>query len=293
VNDDKKILSNLVKHFSQEDDPLTPLIDKYFMVRNQPKYKDKRIKSIELDLEDRDRTPGRLSPSSICGCERQAALKFLGIEGRKRIDPEAEAIFDDGNWRHHRWQTNFTDMAALFPKRIRTIAIEEPVRIDRFKVAGHLDVRIEIWWHDEWVPVIGDYKGANQMAYDYVTKQYRPKKEHARQLLSYMKAKKVRKGFVMYENKERQTYQIFWITMTKKLWAEVGEWCDSVLTQMDEKRLPPMHPDCNNGRFLYGKCQFKDLCFGNRSPSEIERMAYEGFDGTEAMWERFLLETEE
>jgi hypothetical protein len=53
-----------------------------------------------------------------------------------------------------------------------------------------------------------------------------------------------------------------------------------------------MHSACDRGRFLYGKCPFADLCFGNHSPSEIERLAYDGFTSTQEMWERHLLEVE-
>src|SRR5690349_12777163 len=95
----------------EEHDPLTPLVDRYFSMR--VKYPEKRIRDYGLDLQDRPRPLGRLSPSALCGCERQAVFKFIGMDGRKRINPDTEAIFDDGHWRHHKWQARFRDMEAV------------------------------------------------------------------------------------------------------------------------------------------------------------------------------------
>ena len=289
---DRSILANMVKHIQDADDPLTHLVERYLMERDLPKYKRKRLKEITLPLISRGRPGGRLSPSSICGCERQAALKFVGAEGKIRRNPDSEAIFDDGNWRHHKWQARFADMAKMYPKKFRLISIEDPAVVSRYKIAGNLDAHIAIFRKGEWVEYIVDFKGANTFAWDYVFKNQKPKHEHVRQLLAYMKAKGVRRGLLVYEEKNTNSPQVFLVKMSKKDWAEVAEWCDRVLTQMKRKQLPPMHPDCDHGRYLYGRCQFKDLCWGSKPPAEVERMAYEGFPGVNALWQTSLEEQE-
>lgn len=295
MREDKKILAGLVKHFLEQDDPLTPLIEEYFLKREQPRYMKKRLPQITLDLLPRDRNPGRLSPSSICGCERQSAFTFLGVEGKTTRDHETEMIFDDGNWRHHRWQTIFKDMARMFPERFKVISIEDPSRIDSIKVAGHLDCLFEIFWNGEWVRCVVDYKGANSFAYDHVFRNHTPKAEHVKQLRAYMKAKRVRVGFVLYDDKNSNRINVFVVRTTKGQWREVREWCERVLYQLDRHILPPRHPDCNNGHYLYGKCRFKGYCFGDAAEDTlaVEKQVYEGFEGVDEKWNEFLLELED
>jgi len=291
---DKAILGSLVKHIlEQGQDPLTPIVDRYLTMRELPGYRDKRVQKVTLPMVPRERTPGRLSPSSVCGCERQAAMKFIGMQGRKKMDPQTELIFEDGNWRHHKWQYMFSDMAVLFPRKFRLIGVEMPIRYDDLKVAGHLDAHIEIYSQGEWHEWIVDFKGANTWAYESVFKNHEAKAEHLLQLACYMKARGVRKGMLLYDSKNSNDYIIYTLTLTKKKWLTIKSWCENVVTQMDRKQLPPVNENCHNGNFLFGRCMFKDLCFGKMTPQELERKVYAGFSGVEELWAEHLLEIDD
>ena len=294
VRTDKAILGDLVKHILEEGtDPLTPVVDRYLTYRELPEYRDQRVQEVTLPMIPRERPAGRLSPSSVCGCQRQAVLKFVGMQGRKKMDPRTELIFEDGNWRHHKWQFMFSDMAALFPRKFRLNGIEVPIRNDQLYVAGRLDADVEIYTGGQWTRYIVDFKGANSWAYDSVFRKHEAKVEHLLQLACYMKARGVRKGLLLYDSKDQNDFIVYTVTLDKEKWRKIRRWCEDVIRQMDRQQLPPIHPDCHNGNFLFGRCMFKDLCFGKISSQQLEKKAYRNFEGVQELWAKHLLELDD
>jgi hypothetical protein len=287
---DGKILAAIVKKMAKrEEDPLSHLIHRYMIERELPENRGKRLTEWNISLKPNVRPLGRLSPSTIGGCERLAALKFLGVKGSKRVDPDSELIFDDGNWRHHKWQANFTEMEAILgPDTFQCVAIELPVRYKMLYIAGALDAHIRIADRDEMVDWIVDIKGINKFGFQDVFNSQEPKEAHVRQLIAYMRARKVRRGILLYDCKDDQRYQVFTITFTSKEWEKVSDWCESVIDQITYQKLPPMHPDCQHGTFLYEKCPYRKLCYGRYTTTQIERIAYKGFPGVDALWKEGL-----
>ena len=283
---DRSILKNVIKHIQEKDhDPFTPLIDEYLVKRELPKYKAKRLKKFSFDVLEKPRPLGRLSPSSICGCERQAALKFMGVEGQKRIDPDTELIFLDGHWRHHKWDYIFLDMAAMFPKRIRVIAIEQPVWFPKLRVAGSLDIHVEIKVNGHWLRYVIDFKGANNWAFQFVHREHKPKYEHVLQVLPYMRSVKCRRGGIIYDSKEKNHFYIFTFDFKKEEWKLISEWCDRVLEQIERHVLPRMHPECSKGNFWGDRCVYRGLCYGSKDEDDIEEEIFQNFTSIEDLWE--------
>lgn len=295
VSANQRVLGDLLKHLNDtEDDPLTPLIDEYLVKRDLPKFRKKRLKSITLDLEDRPRPGGRLSPSSVCGCERQAVLKFLGVQGKKKISPDQELIFADGHWRHHKWGVIFQDMERVLGRhRFRVVEIEGPIILNGLYVAGNFDVEIKIKVKGKWLRYVVDFKGANKFSFDTAYRNRAPHPTYVKQLLTYMKARKCKRGILLYDSKDNSRFYAFFVNMESQAWAEVSLWCRSVVEQMEEEKLPPKHPECKKGNFLYGRCMFKSICFGNESNKQLQRRVYEDFPGVDALWELGVAEIEE
>lgn len=287
VSANERILSNLVKHLQNtEDDVLTPLVDEYLIKRNHPDHREKRLEEVKLDLRDRPRPGGRLSPSSICGCKRQAALKFLGVRGERKINPEQELIFDDGHWRHHKWGVIFMDMERVLGRhRFRVVRIERPIVIDDLMVAGHLDVEIKIKVGKKWRRYIVDFKGANNFMFEKAYREHAPDPTYIRQLMTYMKARKCKRGILLYDSKDKNKFYAFHIAWDEKLWAEVQMWCEEIIDHLEDEKLPPMHEACDKGKFLYTRCQYKGICFGDDTPRQIQRKVYKDFPGVTNLWE--------
>ena len=275
-----RVLDNLIKHMARvEEDPLTPLIDEYYVARVRSK---KRLRSFNVDMLDRPRPPGRLSPSKICGCERQAAFAFLGMPGRSTIDPEQEAIFEDGKWRHLKWDAIFLDMQIVLGRDVfSVVSLEEFVEIPELYVAGSLDAAIKIGG-EKWIV---DFKGINSWGFERVYREHVPHEAHVLQLICYMKARRVPRGLILYDHKDKNLTKIFAIRFTPKQFREVSEWCERVIRKMKREDLPPMSLDCQAGNFLFEKCPFSYVCYGNKSPEQIRRRMYRDIDSIDKLWE--------
>jgi len=203
------------------------------------------------------------------------------MDGRMQTDPDMESVFDDGKWRHMKLGWMFKDMEAVLGRDIfRVISIEEGVKFPPLYIAGSLDITIWI----RGVLWVVDFKGINSWGWEYVFKEQKPKVEHIHQLIAYCRMRKIKRGMVLYENKNDQKRIIYPVRFTKSLWADVEEWCQEVLTHMETERLPPMHADCRDGRYLYNRCPFAHHCFGGKTTAQLERDTYIGFPGSEALW---------
>lgn len=277
---DQRVLASLIKHMhNTEDDPLTPLIDSYYLKRDRAQ---RRLRHYEINMEDRPRPFGRLSPSKICGCERQAAFAFVGMPGRKRIDPEQQGIFEDGNWRHHRWQATFRDMELVLGRKVfRVLDIEGVSEHAPLYIAGHLDALVVIRG-ERWVI---DFKGINSWGFERVFREHKPHPEHVGQLLAYMRARRCRQGILLYEHKDKNLTKAFVVRFTGKQWREVEVWCNRVIRQIDDRELPPMALGCQAGKFLFEKCPWTHVCYGEHDDESVRIRMYRDFPGVEEAWE--------
>lgn len=276
----ERVLASLMKHMlKSEADPLTPLLDRYYLERDASPD---RLREYTVDMKERPRPAGRLSPSKLCACERQAAFSFLGMPGRTIVDPDQQGIFDDGHWRHHRWQATFLDMEKVLGKQtFKVISIEERVEYDPLCIAGNLDCVVCI---DGYYWVV-DFKGINSWGFEKVYKEHEPHDAHVQQLIAYMRARKVRRGLLMYEHKDRNSIVIFVVKFSGKKWAEVEKWSERVLRQMDDEKLPPMSLACTAGTILYEKCPWGHLCYGPKTDEQIRKRMYRDFEGIDAAWD--------
>lgn len=276
---DSAILAKLVRNMHRRgSDPLRPMLDAYLMERDASPVR----YSGEVDMAPRPRPPGCISPSSLCGCERQAAFKFIGVKGRRKLDPDQQLIFDDGDWRHHRWQFTFRDMeAVLGPERFKVISIEERVKYASLYIEGSLDALLRI----EGQRLLVDIKGINDAGFHYVLSRDEPIEAHVRQLVGYLRARRVAKGFLWYDNKNNQLTKAFMVNYDDGAWAQIEGWSESVVSYLRRRRLPPKHPECNRGTLFYGKCPYAMLCFGNRTDAQVQREAFAEFPGVEEAWQ--------
>jgi hypothetical protein len=276
-----RILRDLIRHEQNAaHDPLTPLIDQYMIERDTAP---ERLREITVPVADGIRPFGRLSPSSICGCKRAAMFRFLGIGGKKVITPQTQAIFDRGKWIHHQWGANFRDMEIVLGRDVfRVVAVEQSVSIDGLYIAGSLDILVMI----RGVLWLIDFKSTNQWSFEAILRQHRPHEAHVRQLTTYEKARRVRRGGIFYDNKNDSRYMFFPVKFHEGEWAEVEEWTNKTLDKLEDESLPPIDEACKSGTFMYQRCPFSSLCFGDLSKGELERRVFRNFTSLDDYWER-------
>lgn len=268
------ILNKLVKHMQEKtDNPFLSLVDEYLLKRGKS---ENRLREYRIPMEARNRPAGRIGASSVGGCKRQGLFTFLGVKGRNKFDPDTELRFEDGNWRHHKWQAIFLDMEQVLGRdKFRVLGIEQKIEIPKLKVVGHLDAALEI---GDWGRVVIDMKGINEWGFTWVTHNHEPKIEHVLQLHPYMKGRGIKRGMILYDNKNNQLTRVITIDFDTVTWLRVEGWCKEVLRYLKERELPPMHPECDHGTFLWNKCPFAHICFSGKSNAAIKRHAYKNLN---------------
>jgi hypothetical protein len=284
------LLKDLIRHHKAAGyDPFRPMLDAYLLKRDRSK---RRHVVTELEMTPAPRPGGRFSPSSLCGCERYGAFKFVGWQPHSRIiDMRSALIFEDGDWRHHKWQAIFADMEAVLGRhRFRLLSIEERVAFPELYIAGSLDALIWLRPHREkpGFKILVDFKGINKRGFDYLLQTGQPKYDHVRQINSYMRAKKVRRGMLLYDCKDNQDLRIFPMRYDDEAWHDVETWVHSVLSYVRRRRVPPKHPECTPGSLMAEDCPFARICHGGMESDEIAEQAYADFVSVEDSWEKGL-----
>lgn len=281
MDENSKILARLVRRMNERPhDPLGPLIDEYYLKR---KRSQRRLRRYVIDMKERPRPRGRLSPSAIGGCERRAALTFLGVPGRAHVDPDREAVFEAGTWIHHKRQAMFLDMEQVLGRQTFHVhSTEATIKIPSLYIAGTLDNEVLI----NGVRWIIDIKSINDYGYHHVTATDEPSIEYLWQIHVYMKARRVRRGMLDFENKNNQHSRRFVIQYDPAQWVEIRQWCRSVLRQIHRRELPAMHAECTLGSVLADQCAFSYLCYGRKSQRQLRTLAYQNFTSLQHLWEQ-------
>lgn len=136
-------LGKTLKHLTRKTDLLvTPRIREFLM-----KYPEGMItedgdlapetQSLILDLmkkawvgnEDRS---GRFGASSRGTCQRAQMWTYLGMPSRRLIEPETWNLFNDGKFRHLRWQIMGIQSGAL-------THAEHPIRMKKYRLTSSVD----------------------------------------------------------------------------------------------------------------------------------------------------------
>lgn len=203
----------------------------------------------------RDRTQS-FSASSAGACERAQVFGFNGAEAEKP-DPQLQSIFNDGKWRHLRWQ------AMLLQSGILT-DIEVPQFWRRMLQRGTMDgqgIVPEDHYVEEWrgEPFGFELKGVNAFQYDGFVKSG-PKEEHLNQVARYFLLSGLELFSIVYENKSTQAAHEWVVSrrdpgMAERI-EEQRQEVESLKSYVDDGTLPPQLPECALGKGAWKKCQY-------------------------------------
>lgn len=291
VRSSSTILKDMVKRLKEaEDEPLLPLVEEYVIARRTAK---RRLGSHVIDMTPRPRPPGRLSPSSLCGCPRAAAFRFAGVPGRDKTDWQLELIFENGDWFHHKWQALFLDMEIVLGRdRFRVVGFEVDMQIPELYVSGSLDVHIQIWnaKKKKWLDIIVDIKSINSYGFAKVMEVGAALPPHERQVVAYAKGRGVKRGLLFYENKNDNKLLAFLFKVSPAVVHEIEDWCEGVIYHLERETVPPEDPDCSGGTYLYDKCPYSKYCHGKMSDEKVIQITYKSkkrpWPGLKKAWKR-------
>lgn len=188
ISQRKRNESTLLKH----------LVDKWMVENGDRLFSNTEedfalLRQLFVRSATRDKTV--FSPSGANACARFLVLeKFEEFTPLQRFDSRTQTIFDDGNWRHLRWQMLFHKMGLLEDAEVFKSK-------GKWRTGGSFDVRLWLRVGTEKKLVILDIKGANASKWNHVNHTKRAEYNHVLQVHMYMYLHNIDTAIVWYENK--------------------------------------------------------------------------------------------
>lgn len=187
---------------------------------------------------------GSFSPSSSGQCLRRQELSFLGVPVPFGAGPDARLmnIFNDGKWRHLRWQANLLAAGILTD-------IEWAVPWIRMRALGNVDGRGYVREDHPRMSWRGkefgfELKGANPFMYNKQTRRDEPDEKHLRQVHRYFLQGGFELYVILYEEKGTNEWKEWVVEPDPVILEEAREELIQLNASIDSGRLHPMLPSC-------------------------------------------------
>lgn len=214
---------------------------------------------VSHNREPSDRAKKSFAPSSIGygsgTCPRQWFYSFTG--GVVRVDSADAAGVANmayGSEAHERLQDLF-DRAGILVEKERKVVNDSP------PVFGFADLIVQ-WQGEE---AVGEIKTTTQESFVSKSSKKQPAGYHLLQVLIYMKALGLNKGFIIYENKNNQKLLILpvvWNTTNKKLADDTWNWMTQVYANWQTGQKPKRPFKSEKSR-VCKTCPFLEMCWND------------------------------
>jgi CRISPR/Cas system-associated exonuclease Cas4 (RecB family) len=203
------------------------------------------------------------SPSTVGygygNCPRYWFIAFEGANFDEKFDSMARANMENGKMAHDRIQAKMQLTGKVKFLEQEVISEDPPIR-------GFIDLGLD-WNGDE---IIGEIKTAKEEIYAHKQSSMKPSPNHLLQILTYMKLRKAKQGFMFYENKNDQSFLIIPVNMNKtneELIDYVFEWLREVRKTWENKTLPNRAFTKSTSACTY--CPVKKVCWKELGDGEV------------------------
>lgn len=228
--------------------------------------------------ESKFTTKKTFAPSSIgyghATCARYWYQAFSGAFFEENVDAMGLANMAYGSQAHERIQKIMADQGILEAAEVEITLSDPPVR-------GYLDALIN--WEGE--TIVAEIKTTRQESFVFKQVSGKPSPNHLLQILLYLKATGCKRGFLLYENKNDQSFLVIPVEFDEKNQAILEDalvWMRKVYKTWQDKIVPnrPFRPkyDENNKVILgqvCGNCPIRKACWEDTNAGEVKitRMA--------------------
>jgi hypothetical protein len=168
-------------------------------------------------------------------------------------DAVAVANMAQGTQAHERLQKLIATMPEFRSEEEEILNEYPPIR-------GFIDLIME--YDNE--TVIGEIKTAKQEVWDARQSEMKPTTNHLLQLLTYMKLKKAKEGFFLYENKNTQELIVIPVSMNERNTAIIEEaftWMCEVWDNFKDGDLPMKPSGATKSKMPCTYCPVKKECY--------------------------------
>lgn len=248
-------VSDIVRATRDTDKIVTPTHERWLQKHGDDPYPDWVAEWVrkQLATKPRDRSKS-FSASSAGRCPREQELQFLGMPQSGVVDPQLANIFDDGKWRHLRWQANMLTNGLLD-------RAEMPLFWRNKRSRGTIDGQgtvMDDHPRARWRGLTYGFelKGVSGFQYPKYVQTDEAKEEHLGQVHRYFLMGDFDLFVVVYEDKSTQAWHEWVIEPDDRLIDEQRAELDDLNHDIDDQELAPMLPECVKRRGLFKSCAF-------------------------------------
>ncbi len=196
---------------------------------------------------------GAFHPSQLYQCPRAQVFGYLNIPVTRSYNPTLQNLFNDGHFRHLRWQVMLLSAGILTD-------VEVPVAIPESRLTGSMDgVNADEGWMFE-------LKGTSQ----FKTIMYRGAlPAHIKQVNAYMLASGLEKTIIVYECKSSQDWTEIEVGRDETIINEISNILTELNGALDNNTLPEVKHDCKNQTGSeFNSCPYSSICNGVKSTEQ-------------------------
>ena len=229
---------------------VSPIVEEFLAKEGNIVVNDEDIQKTLIDIVSDNSNSirtGRFGASSRGLCERRQVFEYTGdIEKRNNIDITLQNLFNDGTWRHIRWQMMGLLSGAL-------TEVETKVSNEKYpNFGGSVD---GIGYSEEFGKYGFELKGTSYMPTE-------PKKEHLRQIHTYFVLDPEIKVFsLIYEDKRSQDWKEFVVYPDQTLLVDVKKEMVRLEDSVAFKIYPEVKENCRQRQGKeYQQCPYRQGC---------------------------------
>lgn len=207
-----------------------------------------------LLVNSQESRAGAFHPSGLTRCPRE---QVYGYHGESRAGhsygSQLQNIFNDGTWRHIRWQLMLMKIGILHD-------VEVKVGIPELRLTGSMDGQGTDASGDEW---FFELKGTSISLPKLETEG--PTLDHLTQVNAYLMASGLEQAVITYEAKSYQDWIEIPVTKDAAIIDGIEEKLKELNYHVDTDTRPAPLPDCVIGvGKQYEECPYQEVCDADR-----------------------------
>ena len=250
-------LKNIVR-MAKMNSRITPKLQGWLVnndgVHVRSDFATNRVMSILKWNEIKKSRSGAFHPSQLYQCPRAQVYGYYDAPTIKEFNPQLQNLFNDGHFRHLRWQIMLLEAGLLTD-------IEVPVAIPQLRLEGSMDgVNTDEGWMFE-------LKGTSQFRKIQTSGAL---DAHIKQIHAYLLASELDEAVIVYECKSTQQWSETQVKKDPKIIEEIKTILGGLNSAVEKGKFPKRLPECENKTgATYNSCSYASICHGCNKPADI------------------------
>lgn len=247
-----------------EPQKVTPIIERFLLENPEGVIWDDAGFSLFREIVERSQgndaagRAGRFGASSRGTCMRRQMFSFLGMPAGRLLDPSVQNLFNDGKWRHLRWQMMLVQSGAA-------THAEWPATFPKYRMKCSMDA---LNAEEQWLFELKGDRYIARILGDGVPEA------HMLQMHSMMLVTGWDDFVYVMEDKSTSEWREFRVKKDPDIMRRVRNEMEDLNEHVERRVLPDVLPACASKEGPYRTCPYAAQCIerhravGNQWPDE-------------------------